>query len=354
LPLLRPYFWVLYFNNSFLKSLFSSPDPKSPLQKDEFVNGNTINGGLIALFLDRNVTCANNTLNSPNAQGIFLSLPSYDVTIKNNIILNSISTAITVKLQTDHKDENNEPLLDDSYRSSGILIVGNKIENARNHGIAVNNLTYSVIKDNVVNSTDFNGIYLLQSDHLLVTKNQVTNAALVLAEAKETLYPGWRTAWDSGIYVDAFVSDSIISLNTINSTNDLMQWGIAVNHGVENNNSENNVYWNHFSGLFKHQKVHVAPNTNNYQFNNDIAERTGNGIWLQIIGDGTVMVDGVVYNKSTYIEFNEIGTHIIKAIADEGSQFITWEEDIECREFVCSIDNTTLLDVIVIFRKAKE
>jgi parallel beta-helix repeat protein len=318
------------------------------LQKDGLVKGNRLNGGLIALFMLRDVVCEDNVLNNPTAQGIFLSLPSYDVVIQNNTILNPISTAITVKLQTDHKGENGEALLPTNYRSSGIWIVDNTIENARNHGIAINHLEYSVIKDNTIESTDFNGIYLLYADNLLVTNNTIKNPTLVAVNQREALH-AWQTRWDSGIYVDAFVTNSLISLNTINSENNLTQWGIAVNHGADNQNYDNQVFWNHLLGEFKHLKVHVELNTPNRAFENEIPERVDNDIWLQILGRGKVTVGSMEYNQSTRINLNEIGLHTISAMADENSTFVTWVGT-ECESMECVIENNGTTDIIAIFK----
>ncbi|CAA6809329.1 MAG: Unknown protein, partial [uncultured Sulfurovum sp.] len=266
--------------NNVITSNFAGDVLSFSLQKNGLVDGNTLNGGLIALFLDRNVTCSNNILNNPTTQGIFLSLPSYDVTIKDNTITDSTSTAITVKLQTDHMGQNNEPLLPMSYRSSGIRIEGNSIENSRNHGIAINNLEYSIIRDNVVDSPDFSGIYLYYSNNIYVAKNKVTNAGMVEAAERESLYSGWNTAWDSGIYLEQHVRDSVVSLNTIESNNNLMPWGIAINHHWEGNEG-NSIYWNHLLGTFTNEKVHLEADTPNEKFENELIERTGNDIWVQ-------------------------------------------------------------------------
>jgi len=118
------------------------------LQKDGVVSGNVLNGGLIALYLDRDTTCQNNTLNNPIAQGIFISLPSYNLTVKNNNIINPMGAGITVKMQVDHIGANGEPLLPNSYRSSNINIVANRLQDVRSNGIELSNLKDSIIRDN--------------------------------------------------------------------------------------------------------------------------------------------------------------------------------------------------------------
>ncbi len=337
--------------NNTITSNFEGDVLSFSLQKDGLVSSNTLNGGLIALFLDLNVTCENNTLNSPKRQGIFLSLPSYDVSIKGNTIIDPQSTGITVKLQTDHKDANGQPLLGLDYRSRGIRIEGNRIENARNHGIAINNLKASVIRENIIDSPDFSGIYLYYSDELYVAKNHITNAGMVASGEREALYAGWNTAWDSGIYLEQYVANSVVSLNTIESSNNLMQWGIAINHRWEGNH-DNKIYWNHLLGAFQYEKVHVEPNTPNSKFDNELLERTGQDIWLQILGEGRVLVDDVEYNQSKQVSLSTIGRYTLEALSDENNTFIEWLEPSSCgTSAVCQVTNNTLVDAVALFEK---
>lgn len=333
--------------NNEINSSFDGDVLSFSLQKEGNISGNTLNGGLIALFLDRNVTCADNTLNHPNAQGIFLSLPSYDVMIQNNKIMNPMAAGITVKMQTDHRGTDGQPLLPESYRSIGMQIIGNHIENARSHAIEINNLKNSVIRDNTIEAPDFSGIYLYQSENLYIGHNHIINAAMVAAGQRTALYD-WNTAWDSGIYLEQYITDCVVSLNTIESIDNTIPWGIAINHHWEGN-EDNRIYWNHLLGDFVNEAVHVEPGTPNEQYENEMLERTGQDIWLQIVGNGKVIIDGVEYNRSTRLELSDLGTHTVEAVPSIGSTFIGWGEPLTCTGSRCTVENNTLIDLVARF-----
>ena len=82
-----------------------------------------------------------------------------------------MGAGITVKMQVDHMKENGEPLLPNSYRSSNINIIANRLQDVRSNGIELSNLKDSIIRDNNISSVDFSAIYVAYCDDLLIYKN---------------------------------------------------------------------------------------------------------------------------------------------------------------------------------------
>lgn len=321
------------------------------MQKDGNVSGNTLNGGLIALFLDDNVTCEHNTLNSPEARGIAISLPSKDVFVRYNTITNSKGAGISTSRQSDYQDDIGKSLTKLDYRGTGIIIEANEVVDSRYHGIEVSNIKSSVIKNNDVTSTAHSGIYIVYSDELLIYKNRVTDSNLVASGLKDSEH-AWNPNWDSAIYFDTNVTTSRVSLNTIIGNNGKIQRGVAINpYNVGNTNSS--LYWNSFEGGFMYEKVYSG-DASNRVFENDIAERTGNGLWLQILGEGNVTINSAEYNQSIHIPQDNIQSYTIKAVPHEGSEFIGWNSELGCEKLECTVENTSLLDIVARFQKTNE
>jgi parallel beta-helix repeat protein len=321
------------------------------MQKDGNVSGNTLNGGLIALFLDDNVTCEHNILNSPEARGIAISLPSKDVFVRYNTVTNSKGAGISTSRQSDYQDDAGKSLTTLDYRGTGIIIEANEVVDSRYHGIEVSNIKSSVIKNNDVTSTAHSGIYVVYSDELLIYKNKITDSNLVASGLKDSEHV-WNPNWDSAIYFDTNVTTSRVSLNTIVGNNGAIQRGIAINP-YNAGNTNNSLYWNSFEGGFSYEKVYSG-DASNRAFENDITERIGNGLWLQILGEGNVTINSVEYNQSIHIPQDNIQSYSIKAVPHEGSEFIGWNSELDCKEIECTLENTSLLDIVARFGKTNE
>lgn len=238
-------------NNQVLNNIIYSNSPTDvlsfSLQKDGLVKGNTLHGGMIALFLDRDVICEDNTLINPVSAGIFLSLPSYDVTIRNNTISNPVASGILSRIQVDHVDTTGQSLTTNEHRSTGIIIQNNRIENAQFQAIEISNLKHSTIAKNTITAPSHSGIYLLRSDDLYIAHNTITDAAAVAAGVRATTHE-WGTSGDAGIHIDAFITDSLVSHNTFNGASYPMQRGININPGDDVGNTNIRMLVNRFLG----------------------------------------------------------------------------------------------------------
>lgn len=235
------------------------------LQTDGLVEGNTLYGGMISLFLDRFVQCKNNMLIGPVKQGIFVSLPSYDVTVSNNHISGSKASAIKVANQIDHTDKHGRSLTTVSHRSSGIMIMKNHIEGSRFHGIEIQNLTESLITDNVVKDTDFSGIYVLRSNNIGIHSNRVIDATQVDAGVRNPIH-AWGTSWDAGIYLEQYVADSAVHKNTVITEEGRIRRGIAINP-YWSGNEENSIHNNELIGNFRYEPVHFGSDSTSVKNN---------------------------------------------------------------------------------------
>ena len=321
------------------------------LQKNGLVSGNTLHGGLIAVFLDRDVVVENNTLNDPNSFGIFLSLPSYNVTIRNNVINNSVSSGIKVALQVDHNDADGNSLTLPTHRSKDINITGNTITNARNNALEINNLVDSAITHNTINTPDFSGIYAFRTERLYVAHNTITDAGMVAAGRRTSQYD-WSTIWDSGIYFDQYVADSLVSSNTIKSNGHEMQRGIAINPHWPGNTG-NRISWNRLLGDYLYETVHSGATGNNTENDNFLVERTGQDLWLEVgIGQGKITTGGLECSSSCQVPSNTLEAHTFTAKPADGYYFAGWISPASCvgnGTTGCAVSNNNALDVVAWF-----
>jgi hypothetical protein len=336
-----------------IHSTFAGDVLSFSLQKHGVVRGNTLHGGLIALFMDRDVICEDNELINPVAQGIFLSLPSYDVTIANNTIRSPQSAGIKTARQVDHNDEQGDSLTPVSHRSYGNRIVNNIIETPRLHGMEITHLRDSIVVGNQIRSADFSGIYVLRSNDLYIGHNSITDAAMVAAGRSSTPYQ-WNTAWDSGIYLDAEVSDSLITNNIINADGHAMQRGIAINP-YNQGNTNNHVVWNELLGTYQYEQVHSgAGSAGNTETASRNAARTGQDLWLQVgLGKGRIQETNLEDCTDNCLHVQtENKSWQFTAEPDAGYVFAGWLKPATCQGKVgtCATDNSIYRDVIAMFR----
>lgn len=226
------------------------------LQKHGLVEGNKLYGGMISLFLNRFVQCKNNHLIDPISQGIFVSLPSYNVTVSDNHIVGSRASGIKVANQIDHTDASGRSLTKISHRSTGITILNNQIEGSRFHGIEVQNLKDSLIMKNFIKNVDFNGVYVLRSDSLDIRNNAIVDATQVDAGVHRPIH-AWNTSWDSAIYLEQYVTDTAVHSNMILTQEGRIRRGIAINPYWEGNKN-NSIKGNILQGKFRYEVIHAG------------------------------------------------------------------------------------------------
>ena len=321
------------------------------LQKNGVVSGNTLHGGLIAVFLDRDVVIENNTIFNANSHGIFLSLPSHNVLIRNNIIKDSASSGIKVARQVDHYDENGDTLTTPDHRSRDIYIIGNTIENARLNALEINNLVDSAVTHNTIIAPDFSGIYAYLSERLYIGHNTIIDAAMVAAGRRTTEF-AWSTNWDSGIYFDQYVADSTISNNTIKADGHDVQWGIAINPHWPGNTG-NSIRWNQLLGEYTQAGVHAGADGNNEATDNVTHADSGNTIRLEVgLGQGKLSHAGTECSGACVISSDTAQLQTFTAEPANGFHFTAWLSPAACAGSTstqCQAMNTEPLNVVALF-----
>ena len=146
------------------------------LQVEGVVRENTITGGMLALYMLQDSLCVGNAIIDSPTDGIFISLPSRDVTVSGNTVTNAFFSGMVVRPQVEHEAAGRE--LD----STGITIDGNTLD-AQYFGITVDGtagdptqgrLRGLVLSANTIPMDDFAGIYLLRADEPRVVGNQIS------------------------------------------------------------------------------------------------------------------------------------------------------------------------------------
>lgn len=103
------------------------------LQKNGIVQNNTFSGGELDIYMDRSSTIDSNTFLNSNKAGIFISGPSDDLIITNNLIDTTREHGIKSFYQID-----NIPIPNGSEYINNVRIEGNTIKNSGENGMDLN------------------------------------------------------------------------------------------------------------------------------------------------------------------------------------------------------------------------
>jgi len=190
------------------------------LQADGEVRDNVLNGGMLSMYMLQNVVCeGNSVLNSPT-NGIFISLPSTDSVVTNNVVRNSLYAAIVVKPQVEHEAAGR--LID----SRGVVISGNTLT-AQYSIIEVDGtgvdpsqgqLVNLLIEANTIELDDFAGVYLLRANGPILRENRITFTGADVSRRGQEGRLAIIDSFSAGVYADFAVTDAIIEGNTITRT----------------------------------------------------------------------------------------------------------------------------------------
>lgn len=203
-----------------ITSAFRGDSVVFALQTSGEVRGNTIAGGMLSLFMNREVVCEENLLVDSQTNGLFVSLPSQDVVVSGNTVMGSAYSAIVLKPQLEH------PPLAEPLDSTGIVIAGNDIESELN-GIEADGtsgepsrgrLRGLAVRENEVRIDDFSGIYLLRVDEPLLEDNAVTFDGSDTSRRGVEGRPTIASVASAGIYLDIEVDRARIERNRLTRT----------------------------------------------------------------------------------------------------------------------------------------
>lgn len=232
------------------------------LQKSGRVTGNTVVGGVISFFMNKDSTCDRNTVNDSNTAGIFISVPAENNLLEGNTVRRSTGSGIVVRRQIDHRDGadgvSGSILTPTSYRAPGIVIQNNLVEDSRFMGIEIDQTVGAVVEGNTVMTPDFHGIYFLRTDNPQVLGNRAEDFG---QSAHRVPIHGWSDSQNAGIYGDYALTGAVIENNTVvNSASEGARFGIKIAPWTENFGSL--VVNNTIQGSLTYVAVDVPPGSN--------------------------------------------------------------------------------------------
>lgn len=217
------------------------------LQRYGVLKGNTVHGGRIAYYMNRDSTCSGNTILDSSSEGIYISIPALNNTIEDNVILRPKNAGIRVKIETEHPVTN-----PDDYRAQYLTIRHNDIEDSRLFGMAIENVANSQIENNTITRPDLIGIWMIRTDSMSVQNNLFNQWGL--AEQRGN-YWGFQTR-EAAIYEEVANSTSQIAENKLLATSGNEKHGIVVNS--DGNSKNNEVKNNQLLGSLPNPFVKIA------------------------------------------------------------------------------------------------
>ncbi len=231
----------------------------------------------VTLYSDNNVI-VNNTFNSNDAYGLYIS-NSNNNTITGNNVYDNIEG---ITLIYDFSEFNNNTITNNniSYNDYGI------------------HLSYSennTISNNTINSNNLNGIYLVSnSNNNTITDNNVSYNSIngiYLSSSNNTITNNNISYNDDGIYVGS--SNNILTNNTISHNNNTGIYSGGTNIILTNNN----ISFNNDTGIHLEDAVNITSTDNNISYN------TNYGIH-SYDSDSGVFIRNILGNNSINIYFH--------------------------------------------------
>jgi nitrous oxidase accessory protein NosD len=180
------------------------------------VRNNIIRGGKVAIYMCRDTEVVSNKCCESSSQGIFCSLPSRQLQIKNNIIYRSVNAGISFKPQLEH-GELIEP-------TTEIIVEGNQILSTPHIGIELNKCHGIEITRNSIRWCDKDGIYVLRSENANIHHNQIIrclNGLRIDIESKNNLFKEnsvhsiYPNLTNNGVKIEPDVFDNLVEGNIV-------------------------------------------------------------------------------------------------------------------------------------------
>ncbi len=173
-------------------------------QQEGLVEDNVIDGTL-NIFLCRDSTVIDNWIADAPGPGLTINLPSFDLTVERNTIRDSAASGIRIGPQDIHP-------VDVTTRSPGLALLDNVVVNSGLFGIEVDGASDLTVQGNLIDSSFYDGVYLLRSDRSLITDNTIQDSALcaALSSAFE-----WSCDGIAAVFLQEEVIETAIESNTL-------------------------------------------------------------------------------------------------------------------------------------------
>jgi hypothetical protein len=233
------------FNKNVVYTDYTGDSIAFCLQKYGKFTSNIIRGGKVAVYMCQYTKVKNNKLYSSSTAGIFVSLPSYKIKIKKNVIKSSDQSSILIRKQVEHGDF--------LVTSAKITIKNNKIYNAIGNGIELNDCIDVYITNNLIDEPTQYGLYALRCNNITASFNN-------LREFKNSFW--LESTSNCNIFMN-----QCFSMYPLESTNI-----VKIVNGSNNNKITNNVIKGQFTVPFS-DIIGVSSNSLNNVINNNIFEK---------------------------------------------------------------------------------
>lgn len=206
------------------------------------VRDNLFRGGKLEQFLNRSSIFTHNIFHNSSSHGIFISLPSNDITINNNFIKNTTEASIKVNLSNDYLSEKDT--------ITGIVIENNLIVDCKYIGIEVVNSNNINIGNNILKWIGEFGVFFLSTVNSSISANNIIQSR-------------------RGIHIDNSCDNNLLLGNNIHSIyTSISEHAIALEATTLNNTiSNNNIYGEYSSVAIKNISDSNTESNNTIMFN---------------------------------------------------------------------------------------
>lgn len=223
------------FENNIINSKWDGDGVAFSLQSEGSVRYNLLRGCKLAIYMCDKSVVSHNTVIDSTSKGIFVSLPSSDLMISDNRLLNCEKGGINIRLQLEHGEYINY--------DHDIVIKNNEIGKTNYMGIELNYSDQVTVTNNTINDCVSYGVYGLN-----VTSSEVSNNNILLCHR--------------GIFMDGSNNNNIENNRIVSIKSD---------HAIAlNDSSINEVKNNRFVGRFSSVYINeFGDSTNNSYINNE-------------------------------------------------------------------------------------
>lgn len=154
------------FINNVVYSKWSGDSVSFSLQKNFQFKNNIIRGGKIAIYMCNRGKIVNNIIYDSTSEGIFVSLPSHNLSISRNRIYECTNSGIRVANQLEHGS-----FVPSKY---DISIEQNFIYDTKTNAIEVTDGNNMIINNNKLIGSDSNGLYIVRTHDIKITNNKIS------------------------------------------------------------------------------------------------------------------------------------------------------------------------------------
>ena len=210
------------FSKNVVYANYSGDAVSFSLQYDGRFVGNIIRGGKLAVYMCRDSQIDNNHIYDSNSHGIYVSLPSHNLTISNNNMYECKNSSLIIKQQREHTYLNGDAIPISDYN---MTIDGNCFYDNDYFGIEINEGQNINITNNKFLHNEVRGLYLQSCSNIVIKDNILSyfKIAIELLNISEcqicnnTFYSVYPVATEKGIILSTYVVNGVMGVNLNNT-----------------------------------------------------------------------------------------------------------------------------------------